>query len=302
MVHTTKSNLSTGFLSLRRFKLKGYLRRPMSNFKGKVVWITGGNSGIGEAVARNLAAKGARLILSARREDALRQVADRLPPESRPMILALDVTDELKVKEATDRVMETYGKVDLLFNAAGISQRSSVVETDLEVHRKIMEVNYFATVSITKSVLPHMLKAGRGHVAVITSLTGKFGFPMRSAYAASKHALHGFFESLHLEYKHRGIDVTVIAPGPVNTPISFSALGPDGKPTGKMDEMQAKAMSPEVCARHIVDALEARKQEVVIGTAKEKFGAKLNAWWPSLFFNMLSKQHRAELKKSDETV
>lgn len=272
-----------------RFRAKDYLRPLMNKFDGKVVWITGASSGIGRAVAKKLAHAGASVILSARREEELQQLAMELPAQTVSLVLPVDLTRDDDIVEATKRVYRQFDKVDLLFLAAGISQRSSVLETSLEVHHKIMEINYFSTVALTKAVLPHMVGSGGGHLAVITSLTGKFGFPMRSAYAASKHALHGFFESLYMELKDQGIRITLVVPGPVNTKISLQALGADGQPTGEMDDMQAEAMSPEACAEHIVNALQKNKREVVIGTAKEKFGAKLNAWWPSLFFKLAAK-------------
>lgn len=268
----------------------------MKNFEGKVVWITGASSGIGRAVAVQLAGLGAKMVLTARREQVLHQVAEEFPTKTESLIVPLDLTQTQEILEVTERVYKRFGQVDLLFHAAGISQRSSVLDTELEVHRRIMEINYFSIVALTRAVVAKMVPARTGHIAVITSLTGKFGFPMRSAYAASKHALHGFFESLYMELKSHGIRITLIAPGPVNTPISLHALDASGKPTGEMDDMQAKAMSPQHCAEQIVRALKREKREVIIGSPKEKFGAKLKAVWPGMFFRLAPKPPQSEIK------
>lgn len=276
---------------------KYYLRRFMESFKNKVVWITGASSGIGAEAAQQLASRGAHLILSARKTDDLNRVKAQIGSRAQVLVLPLDITRTENIDAAVQQAVSWQGKIDLIFNAAGISQRSYLMDTRLEVDRRIMEINYFGTVALTKAVLPHMLEKGGGQFAVITSVTGKFGFGVRSAYAASKHALHGFFESLRIELYRKGIRVTMICPGPVQTDISKNALDGQGKPTGEMDEMQEKGMPVDKAVSEMLKAIAREKKEVVIGRFKEKLGVKLHAVLPDLFFKMAEKQNpRGELK------
>ena len=268
----------------------------MQSFKNKIVWITGASSGIGKEAATQLHAQGAKLILSARKVDDLNALKDKLGGGDDVLVLPIDLTKPDTFAEAVTQVYNTFGKVDLLFNNAGISQRSYVIDTDISVDRKLMEINYFGTVGLTKQVLPRMLKDGGGHFAVVTSVVGKFGFGVRSAYAASKHALHGFFESLNIELNKQGIEVTLIAPGPIQTNISFNALDGSGNPTGEMDEMQEKGMPVDVAVKKMLNAIANKKKEIIIGGFKERLGVKLKAYLPGLFFKMASNQNpRGEL-------
>lgn len=269
----------------------------MQYFKDKVVWITGASSGLGREAAKQLISAGARLILSARRSAVLEKIKAEAPTDAEIFILPLDLARSENFAEAAARAEQHYGKIDVLINNAGISQRSYASETSLEVDRRIMEVNYFGTVALTKAVLPIMLKNGGGHFVTVTSLVGKFGFGVRSAYAASKHALHGFFESLHIELHARGIKVTLVCPGPVQTPISLHALDGSGKPSGQMDEMQAKGMAVERAVSVMLRAAAENRREVIIGNFKEKLGVVLKAWVPSLFFKLALKQNpRGQVK------
>ncbi|WP_239541141.1 SDR family oxidoreductase [Cryomorpha ignava] len=282
---------------MNNYKPKPYLRRFMKSFKDKVVWITGASSGIGKEAAIQLSKMGAKLILSSRKEKELNDLKSGLSNPASVLVLPLDLTHPETFAEAVAKVYSQFGKVDLLFNNAGISQRSYVVDTDISVDRKLMEINYFGTVALTKAVLPRMLKAGGGHFAVVTSVVGKFGFGVRSAYSASKHALHGFFESLYIELNKQGIEITLIAPGPIQTDISLNALDGSGKPTGEMDDMQKKGMPVDMAVNEMLHAIANKKKEIIIGGFKEKFGVKLKSFWPKLFFKMASKQNpRGELK------
>lgn len=269
----------------------------MEAFANKVVWITGASSGIGAEMARQFSKEGALLVLSARRAEALESLRSSLPRPESVLVIPLDLSKSATFGQAVQTVLHSYKRIDYLINNAGISQRSYAAETSLEVDRRIMEVNYFGTIALSKAVLPHMLEQGGGHFAVISSLVGKFGFGVRSAYAASKHALHGFFESLHIELKHKGIEVTMICPGPVQTDISVNALDGSGQATGEMDEMQLKGLPVERAVAVMLDAIRKKRREVLVGSFKEKLGVYLKAWWPSLFFRMALKQNpRAEVK------
>ena len=262
----------------------------MQNFSGKVVWITGASSGIGQEAALQLSKMGASLILSARNENALLNLKNSLANPDRNLILPLDLEQSDKFDERVEAAYSKFGRVDVLLNNAGLSQRSLVTETDISIDRKLMEVNYFGTITLTKALLPRMIEQGGGHFAVVTSLVGKFGYGLRSAYSASKHALHGFFESLHIESKSQGIGITLICPGPIQTDISKNALDASGKPSGVMDEMQAKGMPVDECVKQILNAISSKEREIIIGSFKEKLGVKMKAWIPSLFFKIALKQ------------
>ena len=260
----------------------------MRSYHNKVVWITGASSGIGEAMAREFANQGAILVLAARNVEKLNQLRDTLPNAEIHTVISLDLTDLSKVDALVSSVIDQVGRVDVLVNNGGISQRSLVGETPLEVDRKIMEVNFFGAVGLTKALLP-ALRETHGQIIVISSISGKFGFFLRSAYAASKHALHGFFESLALEEEAHGIDVTIVCPGKINTPISISALNAQGERHNKMDHNLETGMSAEECARQIVRAARKNKPEVLIGN-KEILAVYLKRFVPSIFRKIIRKQ------------
>jgi len=239
----------------------------MKEMNNKVIWLTGASSGIGEALAYELAVKGARLILSARRKEELERVKGNCPSDAQTgiRILPLDLSQPETLKLSTDAAIQLFGHVDILINNGGISQRSQVAVTQLSVDRRIMEVNFFGAVALTKYLLPHFIARKQGHYVNVTSITGKFGTPYRSAYAASKHALHGFFDAVRAEHFRDNIHVTMICPGFIRTPITLSALTADGTPLNKMDEAQYKGRPADWCAKKIVRAIVAQKEEVYIG-------------------------------------
>lgn len=265
----------------------------MKRFENKVVWITGASSGIGEATAYQFAKEGAKLILSARREDELLRVKKNTSlPDNQVFILPIDVEKIDEIPQKAKLAIEHFGKIDVLFNNAGISQRGSVIETDMAVYEKIMNLNFFGVVALTKAVLPAMQHQKSGHIAVTSSISGKLSTPMRSGYCASKHALHGFFDALRSEVYQDNIGVTLICPGYIHTNISLNAVAADGSKFGKMDENQANGMSPEECATRIVDAIYKNKQEVYMG-GKEVLGVYLKRFFPKL----LSKLVRGQMPK-----
>jgi len=257
-------------------------------FRNKVVWITGASSGIGEALAYAFAREGAHLILTARRRERLETVRDACTGEGKRLLLPFDVTDYECHPTMVGAAIEHFGQVDILVNNAGVSQRSLVLETDFSVDRRIMEVNYFSVVSLTKTVLPYMIERGGGHIAVVSSLLGKFSTPLRSAYCASKHALHGYFDALRAEVYDKNIHITLICPGFVRTEVSMHALRGDGQEHGQVDETIAKGMPAEACARHILNALHKRKEEVSIARY-EKIALHLKRFAPGLFSKIIRK-------------
>lgn len=262
----------------------------MDRFSNQVIWITGASSGIGEALVYALAKSGAKLILSARRMEELERVKSSCPADAQGniAILSLDLAQPTSLALITEAAINLFGHIDILINNGGISQRSLVKDTDLAVDRKIMEVNYFGTIALTKYLLPHFIERKSGHYVVISSLVGKFGTPYRSGYSASKHALHGFYDALRAELYYDNIKVTMICPGFIKTQVSINALTGTGETLNKMDDAQAKGMPAELCAQKIIKAMGRGKAEVYIG-GKEKFGVFLKRFFPSIFNQVVRK-------------
>lgn len=259
----------------------------MSPISNKVIWITGASSGIGEAMALALARKGCRLILSARRAEELERVKALCAP-AETIVLPLDLAQPESLEEATRKAIAGFGHIDSLVNNGGISQRSYVHETGMDVYRRIMEVNFFGGIALTRNLIPHFVSRDQGQFVVISSVTGKYGTPFRSGYAASKHALHGFYDAVRAEYWKNNVKVTMVCPGVVRTEISYSALKGDGSKNNKMDELQSKGMPVEKCAAVIVAAMEHEKEEVYIG-GKEIILIYIKRFIPSLFSKIIRK-------------
>lgn len=251
-------------------------------FADQVVWITGASSGIGEAMAREFAREGARLVLSSRRTAELERVRLGCERPDHHRVLPFDLADTTSFADLARSVISGAAGVDVLVNNGGVGQRALAVDTDEPVERAIMEVNYFAPVALSKAVLPSMLSRGRGQIVVVSSVMGYVGTPGRSSYAAAKHALHGYFDSLRAEVASRGIAITLICPGYVRTQISLNALGPRGEPHGRVDPKTARGITPERCARGIVRAAARRQREAYIG-GWEVAGIFLQRFVPGLF-------------------
>ena len=251
--------------------------------RAPVVWITGASSGIGEAIAKAFAARGARLVLSSRRREALELVAEACAGAAeRPFVLPLDLARPDTFAAAVREVATRYGRIDILVNNGGVSQRSHVVETTEAVERAIMEVDYFGTILLTKAVLPQMIAQDSGHVVVISSVMGYVGTPGRAAYAAAKHALHGWFDSLREEVRTAGIKLLIVCPGYVRTNVSINALSADGTPIGKMENVIERGIPPERCAQALLDAIERGREEILVG-GKEIWAARAKRWFPRTF-------------------
>lgn len=252
----------------------------------KVVWLTGASSGIGAALAKELAERGARLVLSARRENLLEEVRGSLERSDQHLILPLDMCDPEAFAAAEQKIVDELGPVDVLLLNAGISQRSFATETDISVDRRLMEVDYFGPVGLTKQVLPAMIARGQGRIVVVTSLVGRIGTPMRSGYAAAKHALHGFFESLRAEIHSSGVRITLLCPGFVLTELPMHALKGDGSAQGSMDRAQLEGMRPEECASRMVRAIEQGRDEVNVA-GREGLAVWLFRFLPALFRRLI---------------
>ena len=267
----------------------------MKNVGKKIFWITGASSGIGKALALQLAAKGARLVLSARNVEALEQVQQQTGlTKPNCLLLPLDLADNADYSQQTQQVIDHYGRIDCLLMNGGISQRSYFADTSPEVFRRLMEVNFFGNVSLTRAVLPHMLAQEEGLLVAVSSVVGKFGTPLRSGYSASKHALHGFFEAVGAEHYKQGLRTLLVCPGYINTNISINALTADGSPQGTMDKGQAKGMSAEDCAAKIISGIEKDKREIYPGGFKEVGGVYIKRFFPSLLRKMLRKVNVTE--------
>ncbi|BES69514.1 SDR family NAD(P)-dependent oxidoreductase [Marinobacter nanhaiticus D15-8W] len=256
----------------------------------QTVWITGASSGIGEALAARFARDGTNLVLSARRENELKRVADRCTDagldRDQILILPLDVTDWDALPGAVQTVLDTFGTIDLLVNNAGVSQRSLCKDTDMAVYRKLMDVDVMGQIALTKAVLPHMLERRDGHIAVTASVAGKVGVPQRTGYCAAKHAVMGFFDALRAEVEDDGIHVSTIVPGFIRTDISRNALAADGKAFGKVDDDIAGGMDVDECAEVVFNALKARKREIPVGKGKEMAALWVKRIAPEVLFKL----------------
>ena len=259
------------------------------SFQNKVVWITGASSGIGKALSIELSYQNALLVISARNKNSLEIVKESCKNSKNVFMIPLDLEQNSTFHNITQQVINIFGRIDILVNNGGISQRSLASETQISVDKKIMDVNYTGTVALTKAVLPYFLENQKGHFVVTTSMVGLIGTPLRSSYAASKHALHGFFDSLRAEIYEDNIAVTLICPGFVSTNISMNALTGDGTSQQKMDTATANGILPERFAKLMAKAIHNKKEEAYIAGFKEKLGVYVKRWFPRVFSIMIRK-------------
>ena len=260
-----------------------------SAVQNKVIWITGASGGIGEALARELAADGARLVLSARRQSELQRVRASLANSSQHLLLPLDITDDAAVAAAVDSIKQQIGGLDWLINNAGISQRALIVDTTAQTDRKLFEVDYFAQINLTRQALPLLLADGGGKVVFVSSVAGLVGTQYRGSYSAAKAALHLWANSLRAELFDQGLTVATIFPGFVKTDVSVNALTGDGSALGTMDDAQANAMSADAFAEKAVKALLKGKNYIVIGGLKERLAARVSRISPEFLYKMVRK-------------
>jgi dehydrogenase/reductase SDR family member 7B len=245
----------------------------MRDYRESVVWITGASSGIGEALAYELAERGARLVLSARRAGKLEAVRARCANPLSHMVLPFDLTDHAALATRVARVLAERGRVDMLINNAGVSQRALAQETLLSVDRQIFETDYFAPVALVKAVLPSMIARRAGHLVAVSSVAGLVATPYRSSYSAAKAALHAFHDALRVETHEAGLKVSVLCPGFVATNIANAALVGDGSASAGRHEVPSSAMTAQLFARKAAAAL-AREEELIVLAGKEQL-----IWW-----------------------
>ena len=259
-------------------------------FEGKTWWITGASSGIGAALAEALAQVGAKLILSGRNENALKEVADHCAPDA--LVLPFEATDfaviPLIVDQAWAWAARQGGGIDGLVNNAGISQRSLAVDTVFEVYQRLISVDLLAPIALTQALLPHMVARARGHIVAISSVAGIVGAPLRSAYSAAKHGLIGYHDSVRAEVAHQGLKVLVVAPGSVRTNVSKNALDATAHPRGVSDAAIDNGMAPDLAADRILAALAADKRELVLADGMEAEMARLRRANPDALFDLMA--------------
>ena len=253
----------------------------LTRLAGKVVWITGASSGIGEAMAIAASRRGAKVILSARRAGELERVKGLCADPARAAVLPLDLLELDDVAATVREAEKHFGPVDVLVNNAGISQRSRVLDTSMDVYRRIFELDFFATVAVTKAVLPGMVRRKSGHVVVVSSVVGYISSPLRSGYAAAKHALHGFYDAARAEHWRDNVRFTLACPGYVKTEVSVNAMTGDGGRHGKVDPSIARGVEPAACAAKIWRAVEKDREEVLVG--REALVVYLKRFFPALF-------------------
>jgi len=257
-------------------------------FSGKTAWVTGASSGIGKQLVLALAKAGATVIISSRKQADLIAVQSECPNPNHILVLPFDLAEESSIPAIAKQALAITGSIDYLFNNGGISQRSYVTETQMDVYHRLMQINFFGTVALTKAVLPDMMNAKSGQIIVISSLMGKFASPLRSGYAAAKHALHGFFDSLRFEIHDHNIGVLIVCPGFVKTNISLNSVTADGSKHNEMDNAQENGMLASECAAQILKAVQKSKHEVYIG-GKEKYAIYLKRFLPKILYRVILK-------------
>eukprot|EP01012_Entosiphon_sulcatum_P014639 TRINITY_DN1964_c0_g1_i1.p1 TRINITY_DN1964_c0_g1~~TRINITY_DN1964_c0_g1_i1.p1 ORF type:complete len:320 (-),score=45.76 TRINITY_DN1964_c0_g1_i1:101-1060(-) len=259
-----------------------YFRRNSAKLQGKVIWITGASAGIGAELAVQLAKHKAKLIISARREQELVEVKKRCPGAD-VLIIPFDVADTSCHAKVVSEVLATVGRVDVLVNNAGRSQRALVDETVLATDVELFQLNVFGTISLTKELLPSMLKSGKGHIVVTSSVAGKFGAPASASYAATKHAIQGFFDTMRMELSLRGISVTMVCPGPVVSDGSATAITASGGTVGKANASDAGKMATARCVELIMTAIANELDEIWISQHPILFFTYVAQYCPSIF-------------------
>ncbi|MBL4593209.1 MAG: SDR family NAD(P)-dependent oxidoreductase [Flavobacteriales bacterium] len=253
------------------------------DLSGKVIWITGASSGIGEAITYALAKEGCKLVISSRRLEELNRVRSNISlADQDVLVLPIDLEQHQHTDEWVKAVMEKFNRIDILINNGGISQKSFALATDAAIERKIMDINYFGNVALSKAVARIMQQQKSGKIAVIASIIGKFGLPDLSTYSASKHALYGFYDSFRLELKEDNISVLIVSPGFINTNVAINSVTGDGKLVNKNSPAMENGMKTGVFARKFITALKSTKNHKYIGK-KELLSVPFKTFFPNIF-------------------
>ncbi len=255
-------------------------------FENKIIWITGASSGIGEALTLQLAKQNCKLIISSRRETVLNEVKNKCQQPENIKVLPLDLADYKYMPTIVEKAIKLFGNVDILINNGGISQRSLIIDTVIEMDKKLMDIDYLGTVALSKALLQHFIAQKSGHFVTVTSLMGKFSSPYRSAYCGAKHALHGFFDALRLEHDKDNIKVTMICPGFVNTNVARNALTGNGSTQNEQDSATENGLDVDVFAKRMLKAIKKEKFEAYIGKGETK-GVFLKRFFPKLLHKVV---------------
>ncbi len=267
----------------------------MKRFEDKTVIITGASSGIGEELAYEFAALGARVVLAARSKEKLAEMAARIPCA---LAVTADVSREEDCRALIDKTVEAFGGIDILICNAGISMRALLDDVDTEVLRRLMDVNFWGTVYCTKYALPY-LQASHGTIVGVSSVAGLHGLPGRTGYSASKYAMTGFLETVRIENLHKGLHVMIACPGFTATNVRFTALTADGTPQGKTPREEGKMMSAQEVARRIIKGIRQRKRLLLMewegrGTHFiKKFAPK---FLDKMFYKVMAREPNSPLK------
>ncbi|XP_011932623.1 dehydrogenase/reductase SDR family member 7B isoform X1 [Chlorocebus sabaeus] len=287
------------FRLLQWVRGKAYLRNA-------VVVITGATSGLGKECAKVFYAAGAKLVLCGRNGGALEELIRELTASHatkvqthKPYLVTFDLTDPGAVVAAAAEILQCFGYVDILVNNAGISYRGTIMDTTVDVDKRVMETNYFGPVALTKALLPSMIKRRQGHIVAISSIQGKISIPFRSAYAASKHATQAFFDCLRAEMEQYEIEVTVISPGYIHTNLSVNAITADGSRYGVMDTTTAQGRSPVEVAHDVLAAVGKKKKDVILADLLPSLAIYLRTLAPGLFFSLMASRARKERKSKN---
>ena len=265
----------------------------MANSSPQVAWITGASSGIGEALAKAFVAEGGACILSGRNVAELERVARESGAAERCLVLPFDTVDLARLPSLVDSALAFRGAIDVLVNNAGISQRSLAAATQLSVYERIIAVDLVAPIALTQALLPHLLARGSGHVVMVSSVAGKVGVPMRTAYCAAKHGLIGYADALRAEVAGQGVKVLVVAPGSVRTNVSRNALAADGSRRGVSDKAIDEGFAPEEVARRVWRAVADGTRELIVAEGLEAQMAALRAADPDKLFDLIESEMAA---------
>ena len=252
----------------------------------KTIWITGASSGIGEALAYAYAKQGVKLILSARRSEELERVKQNCAgPAENIFVMPIDLEYHEHAERWYEEAKQAFGTPDVLVNNGGIGHLGSVLEMNDAVEQKVMDINFWGQVAITKAVLPDMIARGSGKIVAISSLLGHYGTANLAIYAASKHAVLGYFESLREEVKSAGVNVLLVSPGFVNTNVTLNSLTASGEKHNKNSVAQEQGMLPETMAKKLIAAIESNKKYFYPG-GKEMLAIPLKRMAPNFFYTL----------------
>lgn len=257
--------------------------------QNKIIWITGASSGIGEALAYAAVNEGAKIVISARRENELKRVAGACKTDpSNVFVLPLDLENTSTISEKVEQVIQKFGRIDVLINNSGMGHRTKAVNTPTGIDRKVMEVNFFGTINLTKAVALKMQQQKSGKIVTIASIMGKYGLPLYATYSASKFALYGYFESLRQELYADNVKVLIVSPGFINTDVSTKLLLENGSEYGVKSESQNKGMSPADCAKGIIKAIKGNRDHKYVG-GYEIFSVYVKQYFPKIFYRLMRK-------------